>query len=113
MNKSEKDFKNWLVDHGYDYETHFDDIKLWNQYIIVPSSYTTEELMDECCEISSTTGIFEEVDNSGYQKQIQIEDEFISWKMKNWRTFDLNATEMDLYFQFMVQRENNAFSGSI
>lgn len=104
---SDEEFKNWLIDRGYDYETHQDDIVLWNEYRTIPSKYTNEELMDDCWEFSRETLDFEKVENH-CRKQTEIDKEYSHWKLTNWRSFDLNATDMDLYYQFMLQRNNNA-----
>ncbi|WP_319479111.1 hypothetical protein [uncultured Draconibacterium sp.] len=110
---SEEDFKKWLTERGYDYETHKDDNALWNEYLTIPSKYSERDLELDVLDLSNPENFFktqEEINEEIRQEhrtQDELYNEYISWKLENWRSFDLNAGEMDLYYQFMMQREKN------
>lgn len=114
MKIPEKDFKQWLYEKGYDYETHQDNMELWNEFITKPSKYTQLELELDVFDSSNLEDFHktdEEINEAIKQKHREIEeleDEFISWKMENWRSFDLNTSEMELYYKFRMQRDNNS-----
>ena len=99
----EKEFKQWLNERGYNYYIHYNDFKLWNEFIIRPSTYTQDELMDDCI---SSDNFFEEIDSKAIiKKRDEKEDAYYVWRMDYIRTLSSNDTinEMELYGQFCEQ----------
>lgn len=59
------------------------------------------------CELSNTDEQDNEKNKEESKKVEDLENEFITWKLENWKLFLINNWhgDFELYYQFMKQRE--------
>ena len=71
---SQENFEKWLIEHNYDVDENYYNNDLWNQYLIIPSTYNPKEEEDDC-------------DGFGFDDIIQVQKETkeLELKFREWQ----------------------------